>query len=100
MSYTLEKAINLLSNHFEEEIKKMKLFLDIKNKPDCLKKRIINKRNFISWTNSLHTIGLNEFSNELKTSLFQTIVIHSFLSDNIDNNNELQEEIVNFLKQL
>ena len=100
MSYTLEKAINLLSNHFEEEIKKMKLFLDIKNKPDCLKKRIIHKRNFISWTNSLHTIGFNEFSNELKTSLFQTIVIHSFLSDNIDNNNELQEEIVNFLKQL
>ena len=38
MSYTLEKIFNLLNNDFENEITKMKLFLDIENHPEYLKK--------------------------------------------------------------
>ena len=102
MSYPLEKAINLLNNYFEEEIKKMNVFLDVKNHPEYLNNRIINRNDFINWTNSLHTIGLNEFSNEKKTSLFKTIFFNTLLDNKKSkiNKNELRELIIDFLIEL
>ena len=101
MSYTLEKIFILLGNFFEVEINKMKLFLDIKNHPEYLKKKIINKGRFNNWTKSLHTIiGFNEFSyeGEMKTSLFKTIIIQALLDD--EGLKELKEFIFDFLIQL
>ena len=95
MSYTLEKILNLLNNDFENEITKMKLFLDIKNHPEYLKKKMIQRQVFKHWTENLDNIGLNEFSPELKTSLFKMIAIHTLV-----DNKEIQGLIINFLGQL
>ena len=95
MSYTLGKILNLLNNDFENEITKMKLFLDIKNHPEYLKKKMIHRQVFKHLTENLDNIGLNEFSPELKASLFKMIAIHTLV-----DNKDLQELIINFLGQL
>ena len=105
MSYNLEEIFNLLSYNFENEITKMKLFLDIKNHPDYLNKEMFIQRNFKNWTNDLHKIGLNEFSNVEKTSLFKVIIIHSLFVD-VEikeiklNKKKLHRLIINFLGRL
>jgi hemerythrin len=95
LKYTLEQVFNLLNNHFTDEINKMKLFLDIKNHPEYLKKKMIHRQVFKHLTENLDNIGLNEFSPELKASLFKMIAIHTLV-----DNKDLQELIINFLGQL
>ena len=95
MSYTLEKILNLLNNDFENEITKMKLFLDIKNHPEYLKKKMIHMQVFKKWVEDLDNMDLNTFTPECKKSLFKMIALNTLL-----DNKDLHELIIDFVIQL
>jgi uncharacterized protein VirK/YbjX len=96
MSYTLEQIFTFLNNHFEEEITKMKLFLDIKNHPEYLKKEMIHRQVFKKLIENLDNMSLNTSTPKCKKSLFKMIALNTLLY----NNDEFEELIIDFLKQL